>query len=35
MARSSATKEMVISRTFAAPKGRVFRAFTDPGQLAQ
>ena len=35
MARSSATKEMVISRMFAAPRGRVFRAFTDPGQLAQ
>lgn len=34
-AGSSATKELVITRTFAAPRGRVFRAFTDPGQLAQ
>ena len=34
-ARPSATKDMLITRTFAAPPGRVFRAFTDPGQLAR
>ena len=35
MERSTATKELVISRTFSAPRARVFRAFTDPDELAR
>lgn len=29
------TNDFVISRTFAAPRARVFRAWTDPAHLAQ
>jgi uncharacterized protein YndB with AHSA1/START domain len=32
---STATRELVITRTFNAPGARLFRAFTDPDQLAQ
>lgn len=31
----TATQELVITRTFDAPRNLVYRAFTDPDQLAQ
>jgi len=35
MTESATTKELVISRVFDAPRELVYRAFTDPDQLAQ
>ena len=32
---TTATEELVISRVFDAPRDVVYRAFTDPDQLAQ
>lgn len=32
---TAATKELVITRIFDAPRELVYQAFTDPGQLAQ
>jgi uncharacterized protein YndB with AHSA1/START domain len=34
-APAAASRELVISRVFDAPRELVYRAFTDPGQLAQ
>jgi uncharacterized protein YndB with AHSA1/START domain len=35
MTQSTATQELVIERTFDAPRHLVYRAFTDPDQLAR
>jgi uncharacterized protein YndB with AHSA1/START domain len=35
MTDETATKELVITRVFDAPRELVYRAFTDPDQLAQ
>src|SRR3954471_7990793 len=35
MTESTATQELVIERTFDAPRHLVYRAFTDPEQLAR
>jgi uncharacterized protein YndB with AHSA1/START domain len=35
MADSTTTKELVITRTFEAPRELVYRAFVDPDQIAQ
>ncbi|GAB3153034.1 SRPBCC family protein [Micromonospora sonneratiae] len=35
MTEAAATQELVITRIFDAPRELVFRAFTDPDQLAQ
>lgn len=35
MTESATTKELVISRVFDAPRELVYRAFTDPDQLAR
>ena len=35
MEKIAGNKELVISRIFAAPRPRVFQAFTDPAQLAR
>jgi uncharacterized protein YndB with AHSA1/START domain len=35
MADSATTRELVITRTFNAPRELVYRAFVDPDQLAQ
>lgn len=32
---SAADRELTITKLFAAPRSRVFRAWTDPGQLSQ
>src|SRR3954466_8161692 len=35
MTQSAATQELVLERVFNAPRHLVYRAFTDPDQLAQ
>ncbi len=35
MTQTAASQELIISRVFDAPRELVYRAFTDPDQLAQ
>jgi uncharacterized protein YndB with AHSA1/START domain len=35
MTESTATKELVITRVFDAPRELVYKAFIDPDQIAQ